>query len=137
MALLAIMITNLCVMSATGAANIPGAIASVNQQYETAKNTCRMALWSDHRTKQLKKMTEMLHKDETMLIGPALQLAQSTEKNWQMTKTLAITGETLFKVNLGVLSITMIIYVLVAWMILFRKRATLNQAFTAVSGWSF
>ena len=137
MALVAMAFTQLCIMGATGAANIPGTIAQINQQQATAKTNCRMATWCTHRVRQLEKLTKMLNNVERTEMGPAVQLAQATQKNWEMSKQLAKSGEVLFKVNLGVLSITMIVYVLVAYLILFRKRNTLNQAFSAVSGWQF
>jgi hypothetical protein len=129
MAYMAGMLITMCI---SGACSIPGQIASIDQAYEKAVALCRQTAWNLHRTSQLNKMLAegeaWLHKD----FEAARNLAQASVLNWQLSNEQMQIGQKIAWINAGVLAILMVVYVLLAYFCLFRKRETLQQAFEAV-----
>lgn len=119
-------------MIVSGACSIPGQIALVDQAYEKAVALCRQTAWNLHRTAQLNQMIKdgqaWLDKD----YGAAKSMADATVLNWQLSQTQMEIGQKIAWINTAVLAILMVVYVLLAWFCLFKKRATLQEAFAAV-----
>ena len=130
---MAYMVGMFATMIVSGACSIPGQIASVDQAYEKAVALCRQTAWNMHRTAQLSQMIkdgqEELHKD----FEAAENLANASLLNWQLSQEQMKIGDKIAWINTGVLAILMVVYVLLAYFCLFRKRKVLQQAFAAVS----
>ena len=122
----------LITMAVSGACSIPGQIAAVDQAYEKAVALCRQTAWNQHRVAQLSKMIKEGQEELDKDYGAAQSLADATLLNWQLTQTQMEIGQKIAWINTGVLAILMVVYVLLAWFCLFKKRATLQEAFAAV-----
>ena len=119
-------------MSVSGLAGTPGGYAMIDQARKKAESLCKQLEWTNHRTAQLNALVkEGEHLDKTFF-GPAETIAKTSLLNWKLSKELLTIDNTLFYINAAILSIVMVVYVLLAWLMLLRKRATLQQAFDAV-----
>jgi len=122
----------LSVMAVTGAASIPGGFAQLDQAYERACALCRQTRWNLHRAKQLDKLTKIGDGLNENYFAPADNIARTSLQNWKLSATVLEVDEVIFYVNVAITSIIMIVYVLLAWFCLIRKRNTLQEAFEAV-----
>jgi len=120
------------VMAVTGAAGIPGGFAQLDQAYERACALCRQARWNLHRAKQLDKLTKAADDLNKNFFAPADNIARTSLQNWKLSSTVLEVDDAIFYVNVAITSIIMIVYVLLAWFCLIRKRNTLQEAFEAV-----
>jgi ABC-type transport system involved in multi-copper enzyme maturation permease subunit len=115
----------------SGGANIPAQWAAINQAEKRDEQLCRQTRWTQRRTQQLNKLILQNKSSLDNFLDPAKEIAQTSVLNWQISaKTLQV-DETIYYINLGVLIVTMIIFVALAWFCLMRKRDTLRQALQA------
>ena len=119
-------------MMISGGAGIPAQVAELQQAEERAKRLCRQTRWNLHRTEQMKILTKDVQKSYGDYYGPALDMAQTAQKTWQLSQTALAIDKKIMYVNVGVLAILMIVYVLLTYFCLFKKRQTLQDAFAAV-----
>ena len=129
---MAYLIATLACMAVSGACSIPGKRAMIEQSHEQAAALCRQTAWNRHRESQLRLLIE---KGEELLkddFGPADTLAHATVRNCQLLREQMRIGNTIALINGCILSILMVVYVLLAWFCLIKKRRTLQQAFSAV-----
>ena len=119
-------------MAVTGACQIPGLRAKIQQTQETDRILCGHTRWNYRRNAQLRKLTKVLQEDLDKYIEPAMQIAETSRRNWKLSQSLLKTDRTIMYINTAVLAVVMVVYVLLAWLALFKKRATLQQAFSAV-----
>ena len=129
---MAYLIATLACMAVSGACSIPGKRAMIEQSHEQAAALCRQTAWNRHREAQLKLLVEKgakLLKDD---FGPAEDLAHAAVANCQLLREQLRIGNTIAWINGSILSVLMVVYVLLAWFCLIRKRRTLQQAFSAV-----
>lgn len=124
-------------MAATGLCSAPAKVAELHQAYDKAEQLCQHTRWNLHRAKQLGVLTKDLNKDYNCCFKPALQFAQTAEANWKLSLTRLKIDKAITDINGGVLIILMIVYVLLAWFCLFKKRQTLQEAFQAVHNVQF
>ena len=124
-------------MMISGAAGIPGGFAEIDQAYQQARKLCDQAKWTQRRTKQLKVLIAAGKDLRDKYFEPAQIAADTSVANWQLNKTLLTVNNRIFYINVGVLSIVMVVYVLLAWFMLMKKRNTLQQAFAAVKNIRF
>lgn len=122
----------LVIMMVSGMCSIPGQIAAIEQAYEKATALCRHTAWTLHRTAQLEKMIKegegWLSKD----FEAAENFANASVLNWQLSQEQMQIGQKIAWLNTGILAILMVVYVLLAYFCLFKKRKVLQQAFEAV-----
>ena len=119
-------------MTVTGACKIPSQYAAIEHSRERDRALCRHTRWNLHRNEQLKKLIGALNTDLDKYIEPATQIAEASRQNWLLSQSLLRVDKTIMYVNAGVLAVVMVMYVLLAWLALFKKRSTLQQAFSAV-----
>ena len=124
-------------MAASGLSSVPAKIAELHQAEDKAKQLCRHTRWNLHRAEQLGVLTKDLNKDYNCCFGPALKFAQTADANWKLSITKLKIDKAITDINGGVLIILMIVYVLLAWFCLLRKRQTLQEAFYAVHNVQF
>ena len=129
---MALTIGPLIAMAISGAASIPAQHAEIDAQYEKAKRLCRQTRWNLHRTEQMKMLTDSVEASYEKYYGPALDMAQTAEQTWQLSQVALGLDRKIMLVNTGILVILMVVYVLVAYFLLFQKRKTLTEAFQAV-----
>ncbi len=122
----------LAATSLTGAAAIPGQWAAVDQAYSKAVELCRQTRWTMHRTEQLNTLSDAVEEDIELYLDPAADMAAASVHNWERAKKTLAVDKVVMYVNAGILAVAMVVYVLLAWFCLFRKRQTLQDAFSAV-----
>ena len=118
--------------SVLGGASIPGQWHEITMQHERAEALCRQTSWNLHRAAQLSQLSEEDEKVLKQFYGPATNIAKTSLRNWKMSMKSLEMHQEIYTMNLAVLAITMVVFVALAYMSLFRKRRTLQEAFAAV-----
>lgn len=124
----------LIAMMMTGSLAVPAGVATVNAQQHADAQLCNQTRWNNRRTAQLKLLTDEAWAANKDYLDPAAAIAQTAENSWKATKIILMVSNTVYKVNLTVVVIMMVIFVSLAYYALFHKRGTIQQAFEAVRG---
>ena len=119
-------------MSISGAATIPGQWVALDQAYERAVAMCAQLQWMLRRNAQMAQLNKVVQEDLEKYLEPALNIAQTAQRNWEFAKVALQVDKKIMYINAGVLAVVMVVYVALAWMILARKGAVLKEAFQAV-----
>lgn len=119
-------------MGVAGLGGVPAAWGQLDRDREKAERLCRYTKWNLHRSKQLDILTNELRKEVTDYFGPALDMATTAEKNWRLSVKLLSVDKNFMYINAAILVVLMILYVVLAWFCLFKKRQTINQAMADV-----
>lgn len=119
-------------MGLSGAGNIPGQWGALDKAQEKAERLCRHTKWNLHRAEQVRELAKAVEKTTEDYLEPALVMAETAHQTWEMSVQLLNIDKTLMYINSGILAILMIMYVILAWFCLLKKRETLKEAFSDV-----
>lgn len=125
-------VTTFITMAISGFAGMPAQLAALQQAEEKAERLCRQTRWNLHRAEQMKLLAKDMQDTYDEYYGPALDMAKTAEQTWKLSQTALALDKKLMYINAGILVIVMIVYVLLTWLCLFKKRSTLKEAFAAV-----
>ena len=119
-------------MTIGGLCQAPATVKSIDNALEQAKWECRQVKWNIHHTYQLKELSKMTEGDIKEHLAPARALASTAVANLEIGERQLRLRRAAFYVAAGVQSILTLIFVAVCWLLLFRKRETLQEAFGAI-----